>query len=496
MEQLQNNIDRIKDITILCIGDIMLDRFVYGNVNRISPEAPVQILNLKNSKEMLGGCGNVVANLSTLGCKTDYIGIVGNDEAGRKISKLLKKVGSHSHLLKLDDYSTIVKTRFIAGNNHILRLDEEEKLPIIRNLLPKYEKIIRRAVKKSDIVILSDYNKGVFTFDTTQLIIRICKQYGKKVIVDPKGNDYSKYSGATFVKPNLKEFSVATGLDLFPTDKDFDEKIQIGAKGLFEKCNIENLLVTMSEHGIMHISSKAPNNIVKLPTEAKEVFDVSGAGDTTIAVFTLSLALGLNTIEAMKMANIAAGIVVGKVGTACVSINEFKKAINQEKIPNNFTHLNKIISLEYAKDLVQNLQSKGKIVGFTNGCFDLLHLGHLNSFAQAKKHCDYLIVGINTDSSIKRLKGSSRPYQDEITRSNIVAALDYVDYVVLFDDDTALPLVEAIKPNVIAKEGYAIDNWPEAQFVESYGGKAITLPRLEGVSTTDFIKKLRGEKDV
>lgn len=289
---------------------------------------------------------------------------------------------------------------------------------------------------------------------------------------------------------------VATGMELSPKDKDFDAKIKNGAKELFEKCHIDNLLITMSEHGIVHIPSDNLNTIVKLPTEAKEVFDVSGAGDTTIAVFTLSLALGLDTINAMKMANIAAGIVVGKVGTACVSINEFKKAINRETSPNNFTHLNKIISLEYAKDLLQDIQSKGKVVGFTNGCFDILHLGHLNSFAQAKKHCDILVVGINTDSSIRRLKGKSRPYQDEITRSNIVASLDYVDYVILFDDDTALPLVKAIRPNVIAKEGYTIENWPEAQFVESYGGIAITLPRLDGISTTDFIKKIREENHV
>ncbi len=493
---IDNPFENIKDITILCIGDIMLDKFVYGKVNRISPEAPVQILNLKNTKEMLGGCGNVVANLATLGCKTDYIGIVGNDEHGTKIAELLKKVGSHSHLLKLDDYSTIVKTRFIAGNNHILRLDEEEKLPIIKNLLPKYERILHRAIKKADIVILSDYNKGVFTEETTPMIIDICKQYGKKVIVDPKGNNYKKYANATFVKPNLKEFQEATGIELSPKSKDFDKKIQLGAEKLFKECKIENLLVTMSEHGIMSISSQNPKQVIKLPTEAKEVFDVSGAGDTTIAVFTLSLALGLSTVEAMKMANIAAGIVVGKVGTACVTINEFKQAITKENSPNNFTHLSKILSLKDAKEIAKSIRERGKTVGFTNGCFDILHLGHLNSFAQAKKNCDYLFVGINTDASVRRLKGDSRPYQDEITRSNIVASLDYVDYVVLFDDDTALPLVKELKPDVIAKEGYTAQNWPEAQYVESYGGKAVTLPRLEGVSTTNFIEKLKGEVHV
>ena len=488
-----NLLEQIPNIRILCIGDIMLDKFVYGKVSRISPEAPVQVLNLKNTKEMLGGCGNVVANLATLGCQTDYIGIVGNDSAGRKISKLLNNVGSHSHLLKLDDYSTIVKTRFIAGNNHILRVDDEEKLPIIKTLIPKYERILHRAVKKADIVILSDYNKGVFTPETTQLIIHICHQYGKKVIVDPKGKDYQKYAGATFVKPNLKEFCEATGVELSPNEETFDKKIRFGAKKLFENCGIENLLITMSEHGIMHISSKEPEIIKKLPTEAKEVFDVSGAGDTTIAVFTLALALGFSTIESMRLANIAAGIVVGKVGTACVSLSELKKAVNKDDSPSNLAHMHKIISLDEAQDIIKDLKSKNKIIGFTNGCFDILHLGHLNSFAQAKKNCDYLFVGINSDTSIKRLKGNSRPFQDEMTRSNIVAALSYVDYVVLFDSDTAMPLVQILQPDVIAKEGYKIENWPEAQYVQSYGGKAVTLPRLEGYSTTNFIEKLKGE---
>jgi len=469
----------------------MLDKFIYGKVSRISPEAPVQILNLNDTKEMLGGCGNVIANLASLGCKANYLGIVGNDTNGQKIATLLKKCNSHYKLLKLDDYSTIIKSRFIAGNNHILRVDEERKLPLIKNLLPRYERILRKVVKNADIVLLSDYNKGTFTPESTQMIIKLCKEFNKKVIIDPKGNDYSKYTGADFVKPNLKEFIEATGVEVSPTDSDFDTKIKNGAQKLFNSCNIKNLLITMSEHGILHISKENTNNITKLPTEAKEVFDVSGAGDTTIATFSLAIALGLSTEEAMNWANLAAGIVVGKVGTACISQEELKTALEKNQKTNYYSHLSKIVTKEDLATIIEKHKSNNKIIGFTNGCFDIMHLGHLNSFAEAKKHCDILVVGVNTDKSIKRYKGENRPLQDEETRSNLVAALGYVDYVVLFDEDTALPLVKTIKPNIIAKEGYTITNWTEAQYVESYGGKAVILPRLEGFSTTEFIKRLK-----
>lgn len=478
------------NIKILCIGDIMLDKFVYGNVNRISPEAPVQILKHKKTKEMLGGCGNVVANLATLGCETEYIGIVGKDSSGEKIAKLLQEVGCHFHLLKLENYKTIVKTRFIAGNNHILRLDEEEKLPLTKNLQPKFKTILDKAIKNADIVLLSDYNKGIFSFDITQLIINLCHKYNKIVVVDPKGKDYTKYSGSTFVKPNLKEFQEATGIEVNPFDENFEEKIIKGAKYLFDKCSINNLIVTMSEYGMLCVTSDNPDKITLIPTVAKDVFDVSGAGDTTIAVFTLAVAMGLTTFEAMKLANAAAGIVVGKVGIACVTADELKNFINLEK-KHNYIHLSKIMNKQDATILIEDLKIKNKVIGFTNGCFDIIHLGHLYSLAEAKKNCDFLIVGINSDSSVKKLKGQNRPLQDEKTRSSIVAAIEYVDCVIIFDDETAVPLVKTLKPDVIIKEGYTIDKWPEAQFVESYGGKAITLSRLEGYSTTEFFNKLK-----
>lgn len=484
------NFEELKHQNILCIGDIMLDKFVYGKVNRISPEAPVQVFEYKEAKEMLGGCGNVVANLVSLGCNANYIGIVGDDENGKKISKLLNKINCHYHLLKLDSLRTIVKTRIIANHNHILRIDKEEQLPIIEDLIPKFKKILDRAIKNADIVILSDYAKGVLTDFTTPMIIDICDKYHKRVIVDPKGDNYKKYRGAFFVKPNLKEFLEATDKKIDINKKNYKNEIIKSAKKLFSETGIQNLLITLSEHGMVYISSNKPNNIIHMPTMAKEVFDVSGAGDTTIAAFTAALSLDCDIETAMQFANIAAGIAVGKLGTACVSKEEMSIELNSLSSKNKFSQKSKIITLEQAKIISKNLKDKGYAIGFTNGCFDLLHLGHLHSFVGAKQNCDYLFVGLNSDSSIKRLKGDSRPIQDEKTRSYLLASLEFIDYIVIFDDDTAMPLIDAIRPDIIAKEGYKIEDWPEAQKVIEYGGKAISLDRLEGYSTSNSVKKI------
>ncbi len=333
---IEEILSEAKNCKILCLGDIMLDRYVYGNVNRISPEAPVAVLNLKNTREVLGGAGNTVANISALGPKVYYLGIVGKDTNGLKIANLLKKCSASYKLLKLKDYSSISKTRFIAGNNHILRLDEENKLPVIDDVLVRMERILNKVVKNCDIVILSDYNKGTFNHKSTQMIINLCKKYNKTVLVDPKGNDYKKYRNADYIKPNLKEFKEATGLEFSYSDKDFDEKIKIGAKKIFNDCKVNNLLITMSEFGILYISSNNPEKIIKLPTVAKEVFDVSGAGDTTISAFALGLVSNLKPVEAMYLANICAGIVVGKVGTACVYPDEIREVFKSEQRKNGY----------------------------------------------------------------------------------------------------------------------------------------------------------------
>lgn len=493
MSLLSTYIDNFSNVKTLVIGDIMLDRFIYGKVERISPEAPVPVFKLSHEKTMLGGAGNVVANLVALGCKTTFIGITGNDANGAKVSGLLRQISAHSHLLQISNYPTIVKTRLIAGNNHLLRADQEEMMPIIEELLPRFKRILKQAIRNVDIVILSDYNKGLLTSVTTPMIIEICRQYGKKVIIDPKGKDYAKYTGATLVKPNLKEFSEATGQKYNPLSPNFKNEVIEGAKKIFEQFKIENLIVTLSEHGMLHISAAFPDDLQHIPTVAKEVFDVSGAGDTSLA--TLGAALGSNVPfkDALKLANTASGIVVGKLGTATVSADELQNALSEREVQNDgWEQKRKIITLAQAEKIVKNLKEQRKSIGFTNGCFDCCHLGHLNSFMQAKKLCDVLFVAVNSDASVRRYKGPTRPIQDEKTRAMLLASLEMIDYVIVFDNDTALPLVEKLRPDIVAKEGYTLENWPEGRYVNSYGGKAVTLTRLDGYSTSNLVEKMKG----
>lgn len=329
MPALSSYVDIFKNVRVLVIGDIMLDRFIYGNVTRISPEAPVPVVNISNERQMLGGAGNVARNLADLGCQVTFMGIIGNDETGRQISKRLSESGVKIRALKLENYLSTEKTRFLAGNNHLLRVDKEQTVPVVESSLPRFEKILRKAIESenTDIVLLSDYNKGLLTLSTTQLIIGLCKEYNRKVIVDPKGRNYEKYTGATLVKPNLKEFSEATGIKYNPTENDFHAKVQRGATDLLGKYNIQHLVVTLSEFGMLYVPSEDPENIIQLATEAKEVFDVSGAGDTALATLGAALGSGMSITDAMKLANTASGIVVGKIGTAGISKEELKEAL-------------------------------------------------------------------------------------------------------------------------------------------------------------------------
>ena len=484
------DINRFQKVKTLVIGDIMLDKFMYGTVSRISPEAPVPVFKYAHEKLMLGGAGNVVANLMALGCQTTFIGIVGNDKEGRQISKLLQHTGARSHLLKLNDYSSIVKTRLIASNHHLLRIDQEEIIPVISDLLPKFYKILTQAIKGVDIVLVSDYNKGILTLQTAQMIIDICKHLHKPVVVDPKGVDYSKYHGATLVKPNLKEFSEATGQTYHPDTDDFHQHVLQGAKKLFDAYHIDNLIITLSEYGMVSVSKQG--DLIQIPTQAKEVFDVSGAGDTTLATLGAALGAGMPINQDMSLANIAAGIVVGKVGTATASISELKNELSRQTPADMWYQYPKIITLKEATSIVEQLRSQGKKIWFTNGCFDCCHLGHLNSFMQAKQWCDVLIVGLNSDTSVRRYKDPNRPIQDEKTRAMILASMACVDYVIIFDEDTPLHIVETLRPDIVSKQGYSLDKWPEGRLAVSYGGRAVVLEKVEGYSTSALVQKMKG----
>lgn len=490
MAELSCYVKRFNEIRLLIIGDIMLDRFIYGKVERISPEAPVPVIRLKNEKKMLGGAGNVALNAASLKANTSFIGLIGRDAAGDTVEQLFYDSPVSAHLFKLKNYPTIEKTRYIAGNAQLIRADKEEKFPDVAEILGRLEKIFIKFLKKNDLILLSDYNKGTLTKDVCQMIIKNAAAYGIKVIVDPKGNDYAKYNGAFLIKPNLKEFGEASNVKFDPDSPALMDDIKAAAYTFFKRYNVENLVVTLSEKGMVHISRENPDKISHVPTIAREVFDVSGAGDTALAALGAAFAARAPAVDALKLANIASGIAVGKLGTATVTPEEILKEISlKESSPVAVS--NKIITIDKAKEICAALREQGKTVGFTNGCFDCLHLGHLNSFKLAKKECDVLIVGINSDASVKRLKGDSRPLQDEQTRAGIVAALNMVDYVIVFDSDTALPIIEAIKPDVTAKEGYTIENWPEAQLVIKQGGRAVTLPRLEGYSTTSMVERIK-----
>ena len=483
-------INSFKNLKILCIGDIMLDKFLYGDVERISPEAPVPIFKIVKEKSMLGGTGNVIANLASLKIKTMFIGAAGDDESCIMLEHFLKDTGCEYSLIKPVNYPTTTKIRMIASNNHIIRADKETELNLSNDEISELKKFVEAALPKCHIVLLSDYKKGLLTIETTQMIISLCQKFGKKVLVDPKEKDFSKYSGADIVKPNLKEFELVSGLKFDTSDENFKEKITNAARDVMKKYNIGSLLITLSKDGMIYVPSNAEEDSVHIHAEAKEVYDVSGAGDTSLAILGASIAAGAYINDAMKLANLASGIVVGKLGTACVTPSELKNAIINENAKGKLSQGLKIVSVDEAVEIAAELKSQGKIIGFTNGCFDVMHLGHIHSFAGAKKECDCLFVGINSDKSVKNIKGEQFPLQDERTRAYVAASLEFVDYVVLFDEDTALELVKKLKPDVIAKEGLKIENWPEAQYVLSYGGKAVQLERVEDYSTTAVLNKI------
>ena len=326
-ERLNKLLEHFSQVRVLCVGDIMLDRFIQGKVERISPEAPVPIFQFIQEKQMLGGAGNVVANLNALGCKTFFVGMVGKDDSGLQIANLLQSLKTDFYLQESDNRPTIVKTRFIAGNNHILRFDKEKKMPLTQqeeeNLLSRLE----MEIQKSDIVLLSDYAKGVLSDFVTKEIIRICQKANRRTLVDPKGSDYSKYAGAFLIKPNRKELELASGLELDLSDSDFLTRVGNAARQVLDKFSIQNMIVTLSEKGMLYVSGDSSKEQIYLSTYAREVFDVSGAGDTSLATLGIALASGADIRDAMELANTASGIVVGKLGTATVSIDELKKSL-------------------------------------------------------------------------------------------------------------------------------------------------------------------------
>jgi D-beta-D-heptose 7-phosphate kinase / D-beta-D-heptose 1-phosphate adenosyltransferase len=471
---------------ILVIGDLMLDRFSYGSVGRISPEAPAAVINLDRIEESVGGAGNVACNIATLGGRCCLLGMVGADEAAQAIARRLgHHPGIEPHLVQTDDRATTVKNRFVAKlhNTHLLRADVEDASPI----KPAMEDQVLRAafdlIPQIDAVLLSDYSKGLLTDRVVQEIIAAARKGGKIVIVDPKGRHYARYRGAHFITPNMGELGHALGASV-----DGEAAQQAAARQLIDLIGADAILVTRGEHGVLVVP--ADGEVASFPTTARRVVDVSGAGDTLVAGFALALVTGASIANAARLANYAAGIVVAKPGTASVTHHELADVLLSRP---DFQTQSKIFAAQAAlRQTVSQWREEGLVIGFTNGCFDIIHEGHIELLTEARSHCDRLIVAINSDASVKKLKGPTRPIQSERARAKVLSAMAFVDAVITFDAETPIDLISALLPNVLIKGAdYQIDQVVGRSIVEANGGRVILVQLVPDTSTTNIVEKMR-----
>lgn len=471
--------------TILCLGDIMLDCYAYCETERISPEAPVPVLLLKRTQGMLGGAGNVARNIASLGGRAILMGLLGRDRAGAEVEALIEAtaglVGAH---LTTAARPTICKTRYIAAHQQIIRVDEESVGELAqseeRRLLTAYE----RALANVDAVVLSDYGKGMLSPGVVGFAIERARAAGVPVFVDPKSEDFGCYRGATCITPNLKELSLASRMPVAD-----DAAIVTAARKVMRDAEAAAILVTRSEKGMILV--EAAGNVHVERSRAREVFDVSGAGDTVIGVLALAHAAGQPMASAMRLANTAAGIVVSKLGTATVEIDELIRERSRESHGEEQNPA-KYLSVSEIEALVRRWKDRGLSVGFTNGCFDIMHAGHIALLAAARAHCDRLIVALNTDDSARRLKGPPRPVNALRDRCAVIAAVWAVDAVTSFDEDTPLDLIRRLKPDVLVKGGdYTVDTVVGAEDVQAAGGRVVIVDLVGGHSTTATIGKLQ-----
>lgn len=478
---LIERVKALKGVSVLCVGDAMLDRFIYGSVDRISPEAPIPVLCIDRESAMLGGAGNVVRNLVALGAQPAFVAVVGDDDAGREVGRQL---GDHDGidpcLVVESGRQTTIKTRFFANSQQLLRADRETRTALSAISIQQVLERAAGVMGKSRALVLSDYGKGVLSPELAKQLISSARAQGIPVIVDPKGTDYGKYAGATLLTPNRKELHEATGMAV-----DSDEAVVLAARHLIGAHGVDAVLVTRSQDGMSLVTLDAAHH---LAAEAREVFDVSGAGDTVIATVTAAIAAGTSPLDAARLANAAAGIVVGKVGTAVTYADELIAALHHGEL---FDAESKVQALGSAVETVERWRRKGYRVGFTNGCFDLLHPGHISLLDQARATCDKLVVGLNSDASVRRLKGETRPVQGETARATVLASLAAVDMVVVFGEDTPLETISALKPDVLVKGAdYTVETVVGADLVMGWGGKVVLADLVAGQSTTNTIRKM------
>ncbi|MEO1946169.1 MAG: D-glycero-beta-D-manno-heptose-7-phosphate kinase [Methylophilaceae bacterium] len=483
-EKLLNTVKAFgsKELHALVIGDVMLDRYLIGNVGRISPEAPVPVVLLNEKNERAGGAANVAANLALLGIKTHIIGCIGNDTEGDSLKELIAAIGvDTSEIINTKHRPTIAKTRVLGGHQQMMRLDQESSAAFNDEETKQVLASITAGLAlKPSIVILSDYAKGLLSDTVCQHIISACQTQNISVLVDPKGKDYTKYKGATALTPNKKETAEVCEMQLDDTG------LISKAIALKESLSLDFLAVTRGEKGITLIDDTTH----QIDATAQKVFDVSGAGDTVIATLAAGLVYALSPLESLQLANLAAGVVVGKVGTSPISREELIETLSRLQ---NSTQVYKVCDLTQLIDKVASWKKTHQKIVFTNGCFDLLHAGHVTYLEAAKKRGDKLILGLNTDRSVSAIKGPARPVVNESDRARVLAALESVDAVILFDEDTPIKLINVIKPNVIAKgSDYTADEVVGGKEVKSWGGEIALINLVEGRSTSNIIQKLNG----
>ena len=476
-------IARMPEARILCVGDLMLDRFVTGRVERVSPEAPIPILTIDGETVMIGGVGNVVRNLVAFGAEAALVAVIGDDAAGAELNvRLDAMAGVAAHLVTVGDRRTTVKTRFVTGGQQLLRTDEEATGSLDETIGQALLDHALAALDDCGALVLSDYGKGVLGAAVTGALIAAATDAGKPVIVDPKGSHYTRYRGASLLTPNRGELAQAAGMNL-----DDDDAVVAACRKIIAQCGVRAVLATLGERGMTLVQGGTADH---LPARARAVFDVSGAGDTVAAAMAAGLALGEAALLSARLANIAAGVAVGKTGTAAAYAAEIVSALHEAEF---LTGEAKVATLESARDRVEGWRRDGRRIGFTNGCFDLLHPGHISLLNQARAQCDRLIVGLNDDKTVTRLKGAGRPAQGEGGRAAVLASLSAVDMVVIFAEETPLAVINALRPDILVKGAdYTLDTIVGAAEVQSWGGTVILADILDGHSTTQTLRRLKG----
>ena len=483
LSEIQAVLERAAGRRVLCVGDLMIDRYVYGEVDRISPEAPIPVMRRQSDTSMLGAAGNVARNVAALGAEVDLVGLVGDDPEADALGRLIEaEPRLEGHIVAERGRRTTVKTRFVASGQQLLRLDIEDAMPAGKAAARSLIEAVEDATTGKGAILLSDYAKGVAAPEVVAAVTRSAAAAGVPVIVDPKGRSFAKYGKVGLIKPNARELSLTTDLPCHT-----DEEVERALAKALDECEADAIVVTRAGRGMSLAERGRP--VRHLQGVARQVFDVSGAGDTALAALGVALAAGFDLDQATELAILASGVAVGKVGTAVVTPEELIEAeMSRHLAPAEA----KVAALEGVLKAVGRWRAEGLKIGFTNGCFDILHRGHVSYLTQARAACDRLVVGLNTDASVRGLnKGEGRPVNDLESRALVLGGLASVDLVTPFDAPTPIALIEAIRPDVLIKGAdYTVETVVGADVVQAYGGRVFLAPLVDGHSTTATIARM------